>query len=963
MFRPYAWSLLSMVPLVATYCHAADSTENARVTISGRVVDAESRGVPGVRVRGFAYTDLTEATTGDDGSFTLRVLEQRVRQLAIVAEDERGDRLGVYRAKWDDPPTAETPMEISLAACKHLPVRAIDADGVPAAGIRVGAIIHYAPLVSAETDDKGEAVLKLPTSADVQSLYATKPGVGFDYRVVKTARDQAHLAKWFDEPPVRLQLARAQNVEIQLIDAEGEPITGTEVYLWLLNKPGEPDSFNLGYTPTEFRATTNGLGVAEFRGVPDWSVHPLIFWPITESYVRKRILFNPQEHADGRVTVRLERLTPMSGRVQFADGRPGPDVDVHVVGAGYESDGFRETTTTDREGRFDLRVAPNLLYMLVVQDEQYAAQPIDGVVVRPDEAVEGLEFELRPATRVHGRVTVGPEEKPVAGQQMSLRQQGRNLRNLEGIELPNPDQSNRSVQPSVHRWATTDEGGRYEFFVGPGTFSLSGPSQLKAETFDVNDESELVFNFAAPRPETGPFTGRVVAGDPPRPAPGAVVEGRYRAFVGRRNLRLRADDQGRFSGERSLHITVIRAMSSDGKLAGIVEIGTDQAEATISIGPLASVRARLIDSQTRNPLPETKVRWGRRIYLGNDDAPWETAWGGTVTTDSLGSFELKGLVVGQEYSLSVPRGDGSYGGLPSVTPERAETIDLGDLPLKPPYKPPTFEERVDRELASGRPPQERYDHALKEAERLRQHVLVVFVERDAPLTESWFKLRFDKPLVRAALPDYQVLQIDAESEGAAALASRLGVALKRETLPAWRFSNAMGEKQTGPIPRLTEAGGIDQAGLLELLARHAPEPLDARQLLKDALAEAAASNRRVMIQETATWCGPCHMLARYLERHRSIWEKDYIWIRIDQRWHGSDEVMDGIKEGYRGGIPWFAILDGAGKVLATSDGPDGNIGYPGEPAGIEHFLGMLRSTMQRISEHELTTLREALESR
>ncbi len=91
--------------------------------------------------------------------------------------------------------------------------------------------------------------------------------------------------------------------------------------------------------------------------------------------------------------------------------------------------------------------------------------------------------------------------------------------------------------------------------------------------------------------------------------------------------------------------------------------------------------------------------------------------------------------------------------------------------------------------------------------------------------------------------------------------------------------------------------------------------------------------------------------------------KDYLWVRIDQRWHGSEEVMNGIKQGYRGGIPWFAILHSDGKVLATSDGPDGNIGFPSEPASIDHFLAMLKSTKQRISEKELATLREALESR
>jgi hypothetical protein len=489
-----------------------------------------------------------------------------------------------------------------------------------------------------------------------------------------------------------------------------------------------------------------------------------------------------------------------------------------------------------------------------------------------------------------------------------------------------------------------------------------GPSQSKAETFSVADQREVVFNFAAPRLEKGPFAGRVVTGQPLKPVAGAIVDGKYRiqTFVGP-DLRLKADDEGRFRAERALHKTVLRATSEDGALAGIVEIGPDEAEVTIEIGPLASAAGRLIDSETGNVLANTKVWWGRRVHRGDDNAPWETAWGGTEVTDALGRFQMRGMVVGQKYDLSVPRGDGTYGGLPSITPKSADPVDMGDVALKPPYKPPTFEEKVDRELASKLSAGDRYERALKEAVQLRQHVLVVFFDRAAPLTVGWMKLRLDDRPVRSALHNYQLVQIDIKSESARALAERLDVTLDEKTLPVWRLSDASGvELEKSPVPRSSDGQAIDEASLRERLARHAPEPLDARELLKNALADAAQSKRRVIVQETATWCGPCHRLADYLEHQRSIWEKDYIWVRVDQRWHGSDEVMKGIKDGRRGGIPWYAILDESGKVLATSDGPDGNIGFPSEPASVDHFVAIIKSTSQRISEQDLATLRAGL---
>src|SRR5690606_2779208 len=126
--------------------------------------------------------------------------------------------------------------------------------------------------------------------------------------------------------------------------------------------------------------------------------------------------------------------------------------------------------------------------------------------------------------------------------------------------------------------------------------------------------------------------------------------------------------------------------------------------------------------------------------------------------------------------------------------------------------------------------------------------------------------------------------------------------------------------------------------LLEWLRSHMPEPPEARVLLDEALARAKQENKRILIQETATWCGPCHMLARFLDANR-VWEQDYIWVKMDHRWTGAQELMAELRAGADGGIPWFAILDAQGEKLATSNEPEGqsNIGYPSSPEGQQHF--------------------------
>jgi hypothetical protein len=599
--------------------------------------------------------------------------------------------------------------------------------------------------------------------------------------------------------------------------------------------------------------------------------------------------------------------------------------------------------------------------MFVVVDKQWAAPVIDGIVTAPGKPIEDLKFQLRPTVRVHGRYLAGPEGKPVVGQTLSLHQHGRSLLDLEGVTLPNPENSHRPVQPYVAQPGKTNEQGEFEFFVGPGNFTLSGPSQVRPKKFTITDETEIELNFAAARQEKGAIAGMVVTGEPPQPVANATVEGRYRTSANISQVRAKTDAQGRFEGERYMHRTVLYAKSPDGKLAGIIQIEHEDKEATIPIGPVASVKARVIDEATKAPLANARIQWGHPVYNGDSSSSWNDVFGGFVRTDDQGRFEVTGLVVGQEYFFIAPH-EHSFAWVLKYTPKQAGEEDVGDLVHVAP-KPPRVTERPRRRVAPPpeRPLAERYRQALEEAPGLRQNILVVFYRKDSTADESWSELTNKDRQVRTALFDYRTLQVDVQAEGATQLAEQLGLSIAPDKLPAWSLRDSTGKLlEQGPIPLDPMGKLVNAAVVLEKLKHFAPEPLDAQKLLDEALADAKKTNRRVFVQETATWCGPCHMLARYLEAQRKIWEQDYIWVRMDHRWTGCYEVMAKIQE-KRGGIPWFAILDADGKTLATSDGLNGNIGFPVEPLDTEYFIKILSSTKQRLTEDDLAELRKALE--
>ncbi len=84
-------------------------------------------------------------------------------------------------------------------------------------------------------------------------------------------------------------------------------------------------------------------------------------------------------------------------------------------------------------------------------------------------------------------------------------------------------------------------------------------------------------------------------------------------------------------------------------------------------------------------------------------------------------------------------------------------------------------------------------------------------------------------------------------------------------------------------------------------------------------------------------------------------------VKIDvDRMIGVKELASKHHFNLTGGIPWIAFLDAKGKVLADSDGPSGNIGYPAAPSEIAYFMDMLRKTSKTISPKELLTIEETL---
>ena len=89
--------------------------------------------------------------------------------------------------------------------------------------------------------------------------------------------------------------------------------------------------------------------------------------------------------------------------------------------------------------------------------------------------------------------------------------------------------------------------------------------------------------------------------------------------------------------------------------------------------------------------------------------------------------------------------------------------------------------------------------------------------------------------------------------------------------------------------------------------------------------------------------------------------KQFVRLKLEaDRMAGGKEILKRYQAN-EGGIPWFAFLDGDGKVVVTSDGPKGNVGFPAAPHEIAHFRTMLEQSRSKLTADDVARLMASLE--
>ncbi|HBL43463.1 MAG TPA: hypothetical protein DDZ90_08740, partial [Planctomycetaceae bacterium] len=271
---------------------------------------------------------------------------------------------------------------------------------------------------------------------------------------------------------------------------------------------------------------------------------------------------------------------------------------------------------------------------------------------------------------------------------------------------------------------------------------------------------------------------------------------------------------------------------------------------------LATVRGQLIDKETGKPFKNREIRYGVHVHIGDDNAPFQTQYGGTTFSDESGHFELEHLVVGPEYHITlVNRPEDqpdriTWQPVKKITLKDSHPLDLGRVEVEPPYQPPTLEERIAAAFVLKKTPLERFTYDRKIGGLTMQYPLILFGEPESKAIRELLALRFEDDEISSKLDSYLVIPVDtteSKRTAAQALAEAMGIKLNFDSAGLELYVTDTSGKQRAhaDLAALSTDGKVSQKKLLKFLETNQVPKLDARELLDAALKQAKEQNKRV----------------------------------------------------------------------------------------------------------------------
>jgi len=820
---------------------------------------------------------------------------------------------------------AGEPLLLKLAPTRRVEVL-VRKDGKLAVGVQVA---HSKDEPPRRTDDQGRVVFALP--ADTKSLYlsAFDPVRGVGGATV-LAEEKAELPQ---STTIDLQPTTATTFKV--VDEFDKPVAGLKV------------AASCAFAG---RCWFQGENFPESHGVTNANGEWVAAWtpakreiaqaePVDPAWQHDGSDERPRDGTPGTLHVRRSKRT--KGRVVMPLGASPENLLVEAKSYGFRYRGTSSGARVRADGTFELPVVSEHFFTVGIVDEEWTSPRHYGVLFGRSQEPNDLTLNAEYATVVEVRIVAGKDSKPVVGAW------------IQGGENPSKDWRDESGQKhscvaGLRQYGYSDEQGVLRFGMGrePISFSVSHGAWWEEVKAKPPRSGPYIVTLRKPFVDKLRVAGKVV----PPPAAAGRVELRAAAGDGW--------DEPAFAvpvaADGSFHVETdkptVRLLAADrvGKTSATAIIKGEGEPLVLRMIPNGAYGGTAKNSDG-DPLP------GCAVTLFLDHA--KTLYSRTVKADANGKFLFEDVPAETRHWVHLqPVGVTSqylYHGQAYV--ERGErhtdAVDVcSETAATKPRRQRSFAELLKIDIKDARiwhaPALVIASGPGKEAEGLVKRLS----NDDAYQEAEWL---YCYPLQVAAE------SLAADEAGKKTFAER-----------GWQVPQAgeillaavSGDGKTLGHVLLKGADAEAAKKATTFLVKHAPSKTAALAAVESVIAEARKSDRRILFQLGGLRCGPCYRFARWIDQHRGELEKDFLVLKLSNLhadWATPIERL-GLKPAP--GIPWTAVLDANGKILATSDGPLGNIGFPYDRQGKKHFRKMLDAGAKRLTPQERDALIASLPS-
>jgi beta-lactamase regulating signal transducer with metallopeptidase domain len=943
-----AASPVAQLPLTQEKTTPSDPKDNIRGTgdqlefrLRGRLLSTIDQPLvnPSVSVSSFDNERSHAATVvGDRYELWLPAKSFKWFRLSLEGKSEDGRRAFVSLDQSDLRKAISEGVDIVLQQPSRTVKVVVKQNDEPVPNAQVKALTNGS--LFAKTDAKGEAILNLGANDEISSFTAwTDSGLMGGYQFYRgPPRDRTATEHV-------IEMVECQDRKIHVVDTDGSPAPGVRLRLQV----AIPKHYNYFGNPTDCEVVTDATGTANYKWFPNLEdAHH--YAELVDEQAWK---LHSQSNTDDAVEVVVAKPAARV-RVEGQVSRGGQYVGGVVVEARSfqgETEGHSDecTVIADQDGNFSFDALPSSTYATHVNDAQWVSEPNVFTPIDPVSGVNSSPYlmavEGHPVTV---QLTSGPDRKPIAGQAVSLVSEYRYSYTKNGEKRNGI--TNRQI------FATTDEQGLARAFAPVGSLraSVYTSSWLTESKIDVKADKENRVELHRAQETAINVKGRIEL--PPFTSIDLKkVSVATQAIDGQLSEEFTPEvsESGSFSFDTKATVVGCFAYSADGQWAAATVVDDPSQPFKIKLQPTAYLSGQLLDGEGKpianhrvsaeprleNPASELSSSGFSRSMTGKSIAS---------RTDADGKYRLgplpRQIEIGMWCDATRPaeQNDREYLGkyfieLDEQRPPKVHR--LGPEPSSPSKQ--TVEERV-AEL-------------LRDARLGGFHAMFILADTTNERCNSFVQENLLNYDANIQVSNYMQMRFNT---GASATA-RGKAFVKAKNWPVPTDGNvvaialdANGKELGQTIIDVSAADANDQAA--RFVEKHSPAVVDARQKWAEAFELAKKTNRRVWVRISQRYCGPCFQLNNWLDDHRTMLEKEFVLLKIDDvRDKNGVEVAKELTGDKPYGVPFFAFYDADQNMLIDSSGPTGNIGSISGYEGKRHFRRMLQKVRQSLSDSEI----------